>query len=186
MSRVETVGPEDPALQTPQPPGPGWTYNPPPRVSDPRRKQPLLACFLSMMPGLGQIYVGYYRRGFVHAIVVCTLITLLSSGAVMGAEPLFGVFLAFFWMYNIIDAGRRAALYNYALDGIAKIDLPEDIGTIGMRGTIGGGLLLIVLGAVALSHTLYGFSLHWVQDYWPLLPIGMGVYLLVKGVLDRK
>ena len=186
MNRVETVGPEDATQQTPPPPPPGWTYNPPPRVSDPRRKQPLLACFLSLMPGLGQVYVGYYRRGFVHAIVVCTLITLLSSGAVMGVEPLFGVFLGFFWLYNIIDAGRRAALYNYALDGIGKIDLPEDVGTIGVRGSIGGGLLLIVLGAVALSHTLYGFSLHWVRDYWPLLPIGMGVYLLVKGVMDRK
>ena len=185
MNRVETVGAEEPNLQTPSDPPPGWTYTPP-RVTDPRRKQPLLACFLSLMPGLGQIYVGYYRRGFVHAIVVCTLITLLSSGAVMGAEPLFGVFLAFFWLYNIIDAGRRAALYNLALDGIAKIDLPEDVGTIGVRGSIGGGLLLVVLGAVALSHTLYGFSLRWVQDYWPLLPIGMGVYLLVKGVMDRK
>jgi len=138
------------------------------------------------MPGLGQIYVGYYRRGFVHAIVVCTLITLLSSGAAMGIEPLFGVFLAFFWMYNVIDAGRRAALYNYALDGIGKIDLPEDVGTLGMRGSMGGGLLLIVLGAVALSHTLYGFSLRWVQDYWPLLPIGLGVYLLAKGWMERK
>ncbi|HET9298810.1 MAG TPA: DUF5668 domain-containing protein [Candidatus Polarisedimenticolaceae bacterium] len=186
MNRVETVGPEDPALQSPPSPPPGWTYNPPPRVGDPRRKQPLLACFLSLMPGLGQIYVGYYRRGFVHAIVVCTLITLLSSNVIWGAEPLFGVFLGFFWMYNIIDAGRRAALYNYALDGIAKIDLPEDGGSIGMQGTIGGGLLLIVLGAVALSHTLFGYSLSWVRDYWPLLPIGLGVYLLAKGMMDRK
>jgi len=186
MNRVETAGPEDPALQTPANPPPGWTYNPPARVSDPRRKQPLLACFLSLMPGLGQIYVGYYKRGFVNAIVVCTLITLLASDAVRGAEPLFGVFLAFFWMYNIIDAGRRAALYNLALDGVAGITLPEDVGTIGVRGSIGGGLLLILLGAVALSHTLWGYSLAWVRDYWPLLPIGLGVYLLVKGVMDRK
>ena len=185
MSAVETMGTAEPPREMPPNPPPGWTYTPP-RVSDPRRKQPLLACVLSLMPGLGQIYVGYYRRGFVHAIVVATLITLLSSNAVRGLEPMFGLFLAFFWMYNIIDAGRRAALYNYALDGIAGIDLPEDGALPGMRGSIAGGLLLMALGAILLSNTLFNYSLEWLEDYWPIFPIGLGVYLVVKGWLDGK
>ena len=49
--------------------------------NDPRRKNPALAGILSAMPGLGQIYVGYYPRGFIHIMVVGILIALLNSGA---------------------------------------------------------------------------------------------------------
>ena len=43
-----------------------------------------------------------------------------------GAEPLFGIFLAFFWLFNIVDAWRRATFYNNALAGIGPATLPED------------------------------------------------------------
>ena len=174
MSTVES--------QTPPTPTQGWAQ---PRVTDPRRKQPLLACVLSLMPGLGQVYVGYYQRGFVHAIVVATIITLLASNAVRGLEPMFGLFLAFFWLYNIIDAGRRAALYNYALDGIARMELPEDFAMPGMKGSIVGGIILVVLGSILLSNTLFNYSLRWLEDYWPLAPIFFGVYLVGKGIMAR-
>src|SRR5438093_2100938 len=87
------------------------------RLRDTRSKSPALAAFLSMMPGLGQVYVGYYQRGFIHAAVIGSLVTILSSGAVEGLHPLFGLFMAFFWLYNVIDAARRASLYNDALAG---------------------------------------------------------------------
>ena len=168
--------------QTPPPPTQGWVHpQAQARVSDPRRKQPLLACVLSLMPGLGQVYVGYYQRGFVHAIVVATIITMLAGNAVNGLRPMFGLFLAFFWLYNIIDAGRRAALYNYALDGIARMELPEDFSMPGMRGSIVGGAILIALGGILLSNTLFDYSLRWLEDYWPLVPILFGLYLVWKG-----
>jgi hypothetical protein len=178
MSTVES--------QTPPGAPAAWSPTVSPRISDPRRKQPLLACVLSLMPGLGQVYVGYYRRGFVHAIVVGTIITLMSSNAVRGLEPMFGLFLAFFWLYNVIDAGRRAALYNYALDGIGKVELPEDVALMGMRGSVAGGLFLIALGGILLSNTLFDYSLAWLEDYWPLAPILLGVYLVFKGWSENK
>src|SRR2546422_5166435 len=94
---------------------------------DPRTKSPTLAGFLSLMPGLGQIYVGYYQRGFVHIVVVGTTIALLANDAVPELVPLLGLFLAFFWLYNVIDAGRRASLYNMALQGAGTMALPEDL-----------------------------------------------------------
>ena len=164
--------------------GPAW----PRGVDDPRRKSPALACILSIMPGLGQVYVGYYQRGFVHALVVATLISVLSSQDEHSAlVPLGALFLVFFWLYNIIDAGRRAALFNHALAGGEAIELPKDL-TLpsGMRGSIAGGVVLIVLGGILLSHTAYGFSLEWLEDWWPAGLLIFGTYLLTKGVLERQ
>ena len=49
------------------------------------------------MPGLGQVYLGYYRRGFVHILVVgCVISFLAASGHHNPLVPLFGLFLAFF------------------------------------------------------------------------------------------
>ena len=42
------------------------------RMRDPRSKSPALAAILSMMPGLGQVYIGYYQRGFVHILVIAS------------------------------------------------------------------------------------------------------------------
>ncbi len=163
--------------------------------TDPRKKSPALACILSFMPGLGQIYVGYYSRGFVHAITVGSIIAILNAtegaadagpGPASALTPLLGIFLAFFWLYNIIDAGRRAALYNYALAGIGNVELPEDFTKTGVGGSILGGVVLIAFGLVAFSNTLFGVSLDWLKYWWPLAPLAFGVYLIAKAVSDRN
>jgi hypothetical protein len=155
-------------------------------LADPRRKSPALACVLSLMPGLGQIYVGYTTRGFVHAITVASLITILNLDGMDETQPLFAIFLAFFWLFNIIDAGRRASLYNYALSGLAQIDLPEDLRAGGLRGSILGGVVLVAIGGIVLSHTIFGASLAWVADWWPVAPILLGFYLIARAIADRR
>jgi len=125
------------------------------RVRDTRSRSPALAAILSMMPGLGQVYVGYYQRGFVHAAVVASLITILASHTVERLSPLFGLFMTFFWLYNIIDAARRASLYNDALAGNPSIELPEDFKTPGIRGSVFGGIALIVAGFILLLNTRF-------------------------------
>jgi hypothetical protein len=156
------------------------------RLRDTRSKSPALAALLSMMPGLGQVYVGYYQRGFVHAAVVATLITILASETVERMAPLFGLFLAFFWLYNIIDAARRASLYNDALAGNPSIDLPEDFKAPGLRGSIFGGSALIVVGFILLLNTRFGVSLDWIGEWWPVAPMILGAYLLGRAVQERQ
>ncbi len=152
---------------------------------DPRTKSPALAAFLSAMPGLGQIYVGYYQQGFIHVLVVGSLIAMLDTG-IGGLEPLCGIFLAFFWLYNIVDAYRKAALYNQALAGLGPTELPEDIQMPGRQGSLLGGILLIVFGLLALAHTRFGYSLDWLEDWWPAVLILIGVYLVYKAWSDRN
>ena len=150
-----------------------------------RAKSPALACFLSVMPGLGQVYVGYYQRGFVHALVVATLITLLATGDLNGMIPLVAVFMAFFWFYNIIDAGRRAALFNQVLAGDESIELPQDFKMPTFGGSIAGGLLLMAFGFVLLLNTRYGISLAWLEEWWPVLPILFGLFLVGRAIQER-
>jgi hypothetical protein len=153
-------------------------------TGDPRRKSPVLAMFLSAMPGLGQIYVGYYRQGFINAVVIGSLISFMEP-APNTLVPLAALFMAFFWLYNIIDAGRRALLYNEALAGRSGIELPEESKTPGLRGSIFGGLAVAFVGGVLLSNTLFGMSLEWVASWWPAALIVFGVYLAGRAVMDR-
>jgi hypothetical protein len=157
----------------------------PPRSYDPRRKSPTVAGLLSLMPGLGQVYMGYYQRGFAHAAVFVLMIGILSSGA-EELEPIFGPLLGFFMLYNIIDAVRRASAHNHALDGLGPMPVPDAITLGGPGGTIVGGSILAMLGFVLLLHLRFDVSLSWLREWWPLGVIGFGLYLLVRGLRERN
>lgn len=153
---------------------------------DPRRKSPVLALVLSLMPGVGQIYVGYYTQGFAHALIAASIIAVLSADLGRGYEPFLGVFLAFFWMYNVVDAWRRAVFYNNALAGLGPAALPEEFAITAGRGSLGAGIGLVVVGAVLLSHTLFNVPLDWLERWWPVAFIGVGVWLLYPSLAGRK
>jgi hypothetical protein len=177
--------PAAPEGATQPPPGYGAPYRPAPAPRHPDYKFPILAAVLSLFPGLGQIYVGYYKRGFVHVLIAGLIITFLAPGEMGELEPLAGMFLAFFWLYNILDAGRLAALYNRALEGGSEPELPQEFAMPSMGGSIVGGAVLIVAGILLLAKTLFGLPLSWIADWWPLAPIGLGAWLLYRGIRDR-
>ena len=178
---------EDLTAQAPPAPAPVAASPAPalsPALNDPRRKKPFLASVLSVVPGLGQVYVGYYRQGFFNAITVALLISFLTL-EIEALIPLVGIFLGFFWLYNIVDAGRRASLYNQALAGGGDIELPDSFEAPSLGGSMAGGAALILIGLILLSHTAFGASLAWVEDWWPLALVGLGGWLLYKAIQDR-
>ncbi len=154
---------------------------------DPRRKSPVLALVLSLMPGVGQIYVGYYNQGFFNALVAASIIAMLNSEVGRGNEPFLGVFLGFFWMYNVVDAWRRAVFYNNALAGLGPATLPEDF-TIaaGKRGSLAAGAGLMLVGGILLSHTVFNVPLDWLDRWWPVAFILVGVWLAYSSLSGRK
>ena len=171
-----------PYAQPPQP-----MMQPAPAVlKDPRSKSPVCAAVLSLMPGLGQVYIGYYQRGFIHLLVIAGTISVLASADLGGVTPLFALFMAFFWLYNIIDAARRAALYNEALSGRTAFELPQDFKMPGLQGSILGGSILIIVGFGLLLNTRFGVSLAWVEEWWPVAPMLFGAYLLVRALQERR
>jgi len=182
------VSPEVPPPPTPPLPAAAYTPGSTTYTRGLHRKSPMLACLLSLMPGVGQIYVGYYKLGFIHNLIFGATIALLTG--VRGPNPLLpvlGIFLAFFFVYNVVDAGRRANLYNLALDGMEGIEMPSMSMTLpSFGGSIGGGVALIVVGVILLANTRFGISLEWIEEWWPLAPIGVGAYLLAKAVQERR
>jgi hypothetical protein len=152
---------------------------------DARRKSPFLAAVLSLIPGLGQIYIGYYVRGFV---TVAVFLITFTSGIETHSDlaPVLILSAIFIWVFNIIDAGRMAALYNHAAAGSNTIELPSDLKLPKLGGSIMGGILILVAGGIALSHTAFGYSLNWLEQWWPVFPLALGAYLFVRGVSDAR
>ena len=152
-------------------------------VDDPRKKSVMLAMLLSVMPGLGQVYVGYYNLAFRNIFVICGLIAILATGGLDDLEPVVGLFIAFYWLHNIVDAGRRASFYNQALAGLRPMDLPEDIKMPPPLGSLAGGVLLIAIGLMLFAHTMFRVPLEWLAQWWPLGVVGAGAWLIY---VDRR
>jgi len=178
----------------PQPQPPVWGQNvmnvgvPPALANDPRRKSPALAAILSALPGVGQVYVGYYHQGFVNALVFAGIITLLSlnTHALRGFEPLLGVFLAFFWFYNVVDAYRRASFYNHTLAGLGSAEIPDTMKLPRAHGTMAGGVALVLVGLLLFANTALGLSLDWLEQWWPMGLVIAGGYLIYLNVVAKK
>jgi hypothetical protein len=160
------------------PPVAGWD----PRIVQSRgRKSPLLAALLSfLMAGLGQIYIGYYQRGFLHAAIFVGFIGALTTVR-NGMEPMFGVGLGFFYLYNIIDAARRATLYNQAIAGVQQVPLPEDFKLPTGRSSLFGGLIVVGIGLILLMNTRFDFDMRWLEDWWPAIIVLIGANMVYKA-----
>ncbi|MCX6544660.1 MAG: hypothetical protein NTV05_09630 [Acidobacteria bacterium] len=157
-------------------------------VADPRRKHPLLAIVLSVMPGLGQIYVGYYQQGITLVIIAGALVTLSTQNRSFGLHefmPLLVMSTMFTWLYSCVDAGRRASLYNQALSGLRPMDLPENQRTPEWHGSLVGGACLVVFGIVLFMHTIFGLPMEWVTRWWPLALVLVGAWLVYASIQSR-
>lgn len=136
----------------------------------PMRKSPGLAAFFSLMPGLGQIYVGYYRAGFINIFVVVSIIAILAQAGDM-VGPFLGPFLAFFWIFNMVDANKKAKLYNQHLLGSEIAEPPTD-------SPLALGVVFIVVGVLLTLGITFDVDMEWLEDVWPLGLLAAGIYMV--------
>jgi hypothetical protein len=141
-------------------------------------KSPALATWLSLFPGLGQAYIGYYQLGFMYVLIMALCILILSNGVL---APFFGPMLAFFWIFNLIDANRRAHNANRALDGLEGNDVPPDFEMPGLKGSVPVGVMLMIAGILILLDLRFNVSLSWIEDWWPIGLVGLGGWLVFKS-----
>jgi TM2 domain-containing membrane protein YozV len=140
------------------------------------RKSPGGAALLSIVPGLGQIYNGQVIKAIGIIFLFVSLIILID---IYSSGPLFPLLLAAVYLGGIVDAYRTAKLYNLISKGLAPA---ESLRTI-PEGSIWWGIILIIVGLLFLLHN-FGIRLYWLSDFWPLLLIAIGVYLL-RGFFIR-
>ncbi len=152
---------------------------PPPAVS---RKNPFLAALLSAFPGMGNIYNGLYMRGLIFFIIIVSLIGIATSGR---GHELFGMAIAFFWLFNVIDAYRQATLINYGYaQDLGLLDMPK-VPRAGQGGIVAGVLLTLVgIAAVLDRYTIIDYD--WFFQLWPFALVGVGVWLIVASFRGRR
>ena len=152
--------------------------------------------------GVAPVYMGLYSKGLAHMIIFAGLIwaTTVVHG---GLEPLFGISIAFFYVYQIIDAVRSAKAIQMGLPAPDPFGLGGVFGTSNPVRTVnsqggGGGnpgattpatlptnvplgaVILIGLGILFLLHNAGMFHMYWFGHLWPLFLIGLGVWLFMK------
>jgi Domain of unknown function (DUF5668)/B-box zinc finger len=136
--------------------------------------------------GVGAVYTGQYAKGLAHLAIFVTLIAG-ADAADSGHSTALGVFcglgIAFFYVYQIIDAVRSAKAIQMAQP------VPDPFG---LAATFSGGskiepskvplgaIVLILLGVLFLLHTM-GLSEFGFDRFWPLLLIGLGGYLFARN-----
>ncbi len=129
---------------------------------------PTVAALLGLIPGLGAVYNGQYMKALFHLIIFAGLITLADRVSV------FGLFVAAFYLYMPIEAyqtARARLLGEPVKDPFAELGSNQQI----------GALLLIALGVLLLLDNLVGLPIwRWVENFWPIVLILIGVWLLRK------
>jgi len=163
------------------PPAPGVppTYVPPSPSSGPN---PALAGILGAIPfGVGAIYNGQYAKGLAHLIIF----SLLCVGANRAGDPwdgIFGLAIAFFVVYQIIDAVRSARAIQAGLPAPDPFGLGQTFGAGEKVDTSKipiGAVVLILLGVLFLLRNVGLFNFDF-DRIWPVFLIGLGVWLFAQ------
>jgi hypothetical protein len=154
----------------PLPPSPG--HGPNPAVAG------ILAGFFPF--GVGAVYCSQYAKGLAHLLIFVMLI--FASDHAGHWDWIFGIGIAFFYVYQIIDAVRTA----HALQAGQPAPDPLGLGqTFSMgekfdRGKIPvGAVVLIGLGVLFLLHTM-GIMENGFDRFWPLILIFLGVWMFYR------
>jgi hypothetical protein len=172
--------PPPPPPETVYPPvgGPSAAYRPPVNAGP----NPTVAGILGAIPlGLGAVYCGQYAKGLAHLGIVVLAIVGLSSDLPWQADMVLGIFLGFFWVYQILDAVRTAKALQAGEPAPDPFGLAQTFGTGERLDTTKvptAAAILIGLGVLFLINTVFDFSLH---RFWPIILIVIGVWIFAKS-----
>ena len=171
-----TIPAAAPGQVPPQPPPPGGGPNP--AVAG------ILAGFFPF--GVGAVYTGQYAKGLAHLVILTLLIAGASASDHGHSEALgviCGLSIAFFYVYQIIDAVRSAKAIQMAQP------IPDPFGlaaTFGAGSKVEtnkipmGAVVLILLGVIFLLHTMGLFEFG-IDRFWPLILILIGGWLFARN-----
>lgn len=171
-----------PTPNTPAPP-PSWPAPPPapaaPPVAyaqpapaappSPQAKNPAAAGFLSVIPGLGHVYLGLYQR----AVIFFAVWVVVLAVAPHGPGPA-GLMIPFWWFFVLIDAVRQAKAINAT--GAPESNLLPNEKPMNFSGSLTFGIFLVLVGLFFLLDRYFRIDLSFLFDFWPVLLIAFGAW----------
>ena len=133
------------------------------------KRSPAAAVWLSLLPGIGHIFVGlalpkpearktYVTKGFLYALMAVGLIYLTSQ-----ADGPIGLLIPTFWVYVMLDAHRSAIEAKRAIETGEQTPPSQ-----AMNGTPWLGWSAVGLGTLLLLNNLFDFDFVWLWRFWPL------------------
>jgi hypothetical protein len=164
---------------TPQPAAPPAAALPPvpPAPAMPYRRSPGLATVLSIVPGVGHLYLGLYERAAAIVLVFALGIWLADTVDI-------GPFVIMFvWFFGLFDAYRQAQAINL---GVQVEPLLRRRRTKPMHASLGFGIFLLVVGALILWNQFYPIDFSFLELWWPLILVLGGVYLIGRYLLEQR
>ncbi len=131
--------------------------------------------------GVGAVYCSQYAKGLAHLVIFAMLI--FGADHAGSWDALFGIGIAFFYVYQIIDAVRTA----HALQAGQPAPDPMGLGqtfSMGEKFDTGkvpvGAVILIGLGVLFLLHTM-GIMENGFERFWPLILIFLGGWMFYRN-----
>jgi TM2 domain-containing membrane protein YozV len=145
---------------------------------------PGLAFVLGFIPGVGAVYNGQYAKGLVHVVIFGSIISILSTGAARGFEPLFGLLIPAFIFYMTFEAYHTAKKRR---NGEVVDEFSGLVRTGAARSRFPAApVLLIAFGVLFLLDNLDILKIGRLIRYWPALLIALGLYLLYERVTEAN
>jgi LiaI-LiaF-like transmembrane region len=181
----QAATPAEPPL-LPPPPSPYTAPHtaPPPLPKPDSHASPPLAFVLGFIPGVGAVYNGQYAKGLMHVVIFGSIISILSSGAARGFEPLFGMMIPTFVFYMAFEAYHTAKKRR---DGEAVDEFSGLARTAGPHTRFPvAAVLLIAFGVLFLLDNLDLLKIGRLLRYWPAGLIVLGLYLLYDRITETK
>ncbi|HON00909.1 MAG TPA: DUF5668 domain-containing protein [Acidobacteriota bacterium] len=138
--------------------------SPPPTPPRPEQARAVRAALLALIPGMGAVYNCEYTKAVAHFAVFASFIVLADY------HGIFGLAAFCFYVFMIIDAYRSA-----------EVGPPEERrgGREEMNFPV-WGCALVFLGVLFLLDNLGAIHLRSAAQFWPLLLIALGIYLILQ------
>jgi len=179
-ARLEGVQPQQTAYQQVMDQGLGLKVPPGPATGPNPTVAGILAGFFPV--GVGAVYNGQYAKGFAHLLIFTGLIWGQASTESDGVHVALAFAMAFYYFYQIFDAYRSAKAIQMGQPAPDPFGLGKTF-SAGERVDASkiptGAVILIGLGVLFMLHNL-GFWFFDMDRLWPLILIGIGVWLFAR------
>lgn len=136
-----------------------------------KEKNPSLAAFLAIFPGMGSIYNGNFLKGITYMLVFAVLIVLTNSAHDPDAV-VFALMIAGFYIFQIIDSYNEAGKLNQACPpGEESAPVREDL-------SLFSAIVVLVLGIIFQLANFDLFTYRQITRLWPLALIAFGIKIV--------